>query len=241
MSPRSLETSPQAAARIGGALYLIIIALGLFDESGARDALVVSGDAAATAANIRAHELLWRLGVATHLFYLGCAVALALIFYVLLRRVNRDLALMAASFSLVSIAVEAVGKLFLLLPLFLLGDAPYLKAFTPEQLQALAYVCIRADGYGFGLALIFFSGWCLLTGHLIRRSGFLPAALGYALPVAGLCYLANSFALLLSPALAGALFPAILVPAFFAELSLGLWLLLKGVDAAGWKRYEAAS
>jgi hypothetical protein len=54
--------------------------------------------------------------------------------------------------------------------------------------------------------------------------------------VAGACYLANSFAHFLFPATGAALFNAgILVPCFVAELSLTLWLLVKGVNAAQWE------
>ncbi len=52
------EGSPQISARIGGLLYLIIIALGLFAEVFVRERLLVNGDAAGTARNILAHEQL---------------------------------------------------------------------------------------------------------------------------------------------------------------------------------------
>ncbi len=107
MAEHDLEASPRVYARIGGVLYLIIIVLGLFAEAGVRDKLVVSNDATATARNIIASPLLWRSGIAGELFMLTCAVALALIFYVLLRPVSKHLALLAASFNLVSIAIEA--------------------------------------------------------------------------------------------------------------------------------------
>src|SRR5262249_42848677 len=102
-----------------------------------------------------------------------------------------------------------------------------------------AYVFIRADGYGFGIGLIFFGFVCLIEGYLIYKSRFLPRFLGVLMPIAGVCYLVNSFALLLSPTLANRLFPAILLPALLAELSLALWLLVKGVDVPEWKARAA--
>jgi hypothetical protein len=95
--------------------------------------------------------------------------------------------------------------------------------------------------YGFGLGLIFFGFECLVVGHLIFRSGYLPKTLGVLMQIAGLCYLANSFALLLAPAFANMLFPAILVPAFIAELSLCLWLIVKGVNVPKWNKRVARS
>jgi hypothetical protein len=236
MVDHEVETSPQVQARIGGVLYLIIIFLGLFGEAFSRGKLIVAGDATATAHNILASELLWRLGIAGNLVHLVCAVVLSLIFYILLRPVSKDLALLATFFGLVSITLEAASKLVLIAALFPLGKAEYLKTFKPEQLDALAYLSIRSHGYGFGISLIFFGCACLVLGYLIFRSGYLPRALGVGMQIAGVCYLVNSFALVLSPKLADLLFPTILIPAFLGEASLCVWLMVKGVNVEKWKR-----
>lgn len=235
MTGRGIELSPQTYARIGGALYLIIIVSGVLGELLVRGKLVVPGDAMATLDNIRSSEFLWRLGIAANLFHLACSVALGLIFYVLLRPVSRDLALLAVLFNLVTITLESASKLFLLPSLFVLGNASYLQAFTPEQLHALAYLSNRLHTYGFNISLIFFGFECLLLGYLIFKSRFLPRILGILMQIAGVSYLTNSFALLLAPTLVNI---AVLVPAFIAELSLALWLLVKGVKA---RPYEHTS
>ena len=115
------------------------------------------------------------------------------------------------------------------------SDAEYLNAFEPQQRHALAYVSLRMHDYGFGVALIFFGAACLVQGYLIRRSGYLPKALGILMTAAGVCYLTNSFALILAPTFASMLFPAIMLPPLVAELSLALWLLVKGVDLPTWE------
>lgn len=235
MADHTVETSPQVYARIGGVLYLVIIIAGTFGEALVRDKLIVSGDAAVTASNIAASQSLWRAGIAGDLIMHVCDVPLMLVFYVLLRPVSKNLALLAILFTAVQTAVLVATKLSLLVGLFLLGSADYLKAFEPRQLQALTYVSIRADGYGFGIGLIFFGCACLVLGYLIRRSGYLPRILGVLMQIAGLCYLTNSFALLLAPDFANRIFPAILLPAFIGELSLCLWLLVKGVDVPKWE------
>jgi hypothetical protein len=241
MEERRFEASPRVLSRIGGTLYLIIIVLGLFGEAFVRNRIIVSGDATATAANIRLLESLWRFGVAAEFVLLISAVTLALILFVLLRPVSRDLALLAVFFNLVSLAVEAVAALNLAAALFPLGNAGYLTAFQQEQLYAMASLSIKAHGYGFGVALIFFGCECLILGYLIFRSGYLPKAVGVLMQIAGLCYLTNSFALLLAPTIANRLFPAVLVPAFVGEASLCLWLLVKGVNAEKWKLQAAHS
>ena len=226
----SFERSPQRGARLAGVLYLAIILLGLFGELVVRGTLVVPGDAAATAAKIAASPLLWRAGIAGDLLMHVCDVPVILIFYWLLRPVSKNLALLATLFNLVQTAVLVLNKLTLLVPMLLLDDVETLKAFSAQQLDALSYLAIEAHGYGFGIGLVFFGFACLVRGHLIVRSGFFPRTLGWLLQIAGLSYLTNSFALLLAPSFAAAIFPGVLVPAFIGELSICLWLIVKGVD-----------
>src|SRR3989475_4493651 len=240
MTSRSIETSPQLYARIGGVLYLIIIVVGLLCEAFVRRRLSVAGNAAATAANVMSHESLWRFHIAAEIFLLICAVALLLILFVLLRPVSRDLALLAVFFNLVSIGIEAATTMYLLEALFPLGNAGYLKAFTPEQLYAMATLSLKSHGYGFGVSLLFFACFCLIVGYLIFRSGYLPKTIGVLMQIAGVCYLTNSFALILSAAVANRLFPAILVPALIGEVSLCLWLLVKGVNVEKWEEKASA-
>jgi hypothetical protein len=177
---------------------------------------------------------LWRAGIAADLLMHMCDVGVMTVIYVLLKPVNRNLALATLLANLVQTAVLVANKLTLVIPLFLLGNAAYLKAFGQQQLSALAYICLRIHDYGFGVGLIFFGIVCLLEGYLIRRSGYLPKTLGVLMQVAGACYLLNSFSLILAPAFASTLFPAIMLPPLIAELSLALWLVVKGVDLPKW-------
>jgi hypothetical protein len=241
MTTRNLETSPQVYARIGGILYLLIIVFGAIGEIFIRGRLIVSGDAISTANNIMASQSLWRIGIAGDLIMHVFDVPLMLVFYVLLKPVNKNLAMLAVLFNLVQTAVLVANKLNLLVPLFLLGNADYLKAFEPNQLYALAYVFVKLNDYGFGVGLIFFGFTCLVLGYLIFRSGYFPRILGILMQIAGLSYLTNSFTLLLAPAFASIIVPAILLPALIGELSLCLWLLLKGVNLQRWNEQAGAS
>ena len=229
--------TPQTSARLGGLLYLIIIVGGLFGEAFIRGRLIIPNDATATAENILAAEALWRIGIANEFLMLLCTTVLALILYRLLRPVNRDLALLAVFFNLISIAVEATNEIKLLETLSVLKNTSYLQAFSPEQLNVLAHLPARAYSHGFGGSLIFFGCECVILGYLIFRSGYFPKTIGILMQIAGLCYLINSFALIVSPAIANVLFPTILLPAFVGEASLCLWLLIKGVNREGLKRH----
>jgi hypothetical protein len=235
MADQSVETSPQRYARTGGALYLAIIVLGAFAEGFVTNKLVVPGDAATTAHNILASPQLWRLGVAADFIVVVCAVPLLWIEYLLLRPVSRQLVLLGVMFNLVSLAVEAVSKLFLLAVMPTLGNADYLKAFEPRQLQTLANLALRSHDLAFNIALIFFGFTCLVNGYLIFRSGYLPKLIGVLMQIAGLSYLLACFAALFAPALADLIIPAVLLPPLVGESSFCLWLLVKGVNITKWQ------
>ena len=235
MANKTVENYPQLYARIGGALYLAIIVLGAFAEGFVANKLVVAGDAATTAANILASPGLWRLSVAGDLIVVLCAVPLLWIEYLLLRPVSKQLVLLAVLFNLVSLAVEAISKLFLLVVMPTLGSADYLKAFDPHQLQILANLALGSHDVAFNIALIFFGFTCIVNGYLIFRSGYLPKFVGILMQIAGLSYLTACFAALFAPAFADLITPAILLPPLIGESSFCLWLLVKGVNIAKWK------
>jgi hypothetical protein len=234
-------TSPQVYARIAGLLYIVLIIAGALGEIFIRGRLVVPGDATATAGNILGSPSLWRLGIAGDLVMHVCDVFVMWALYLLLRPVSRNLALLNLLLNLIQTAVLVANKIILLVPLFLLGDAAYPKAFDQAQLQAWSYLAIKLHDYGFGIGLIFFGCVCLLEGYLIRTSRYLPKLIGVLMQIAGACYLINSFALLLAPHLEARLFPAIMVPCLLAELSLALWLLIRGVDEAEWRKRAGMS
>jgi len=154
------EPSPRLYARTAGFLYLIVIVGGIFAELIVRGRLVVHGDAAATAHNILAHEMLYRWGFAVELFYCVCNVPLTVIFYNLFKVVNRNVALMMVVLDLVVNTIESVSLLGHFAPLLLLNGGHHLSAFSPEQLQALSYLSIEVFEHGFAIALFFFGFDC---------------------------------------------------------------------------------
>jgi hypothetical protein len=238
---RMAETSPRQLARIAGALYLIVIVGGFFAEGYVPAALVVSGDAAATARNILAHELLYRLGFVAHIIILVCNVPLAVLFYDLFKVVNRRFALLVVFFTLVGTAVEGANLLTQFAPLILLEGGRTLSGFHADQVQALVARALELQAIGFNITLVFFVGYDLSIGYLIVRSRFLPRILGVLLVIGGVCYLTYSFADFLSPGFATHLVPYIQLPSGVAELSLTLWLLFVGVNDQRWRKQASAA
>lgn len=215
------------SARTAGVIYLAIIALGLFGEAHVRGSLVMAGDPAATANSILASQLLWRAGIAGDLLMHVLDVPLIVFFYLLLKPVSHPLALLATAFNVVQTCVLAINKLALVAALSVLDAPARLSAIVSQDLAVLA---INLHNHGFAIGLVFFGMVCLIRGYLVFKAGYVPRILGVLLALAGASYLINSSALLVFPPLAATLFPAVLLPAFVAELALSLWLLF--VDEA---------
>jgi hypothetical protein len=154
--------------------------------------------------------------------------------YVLLSPVSKSLILLDVFFTLVSLAVEAVSKLFLLLVLPILSTTGYSQAFDPRQLQSLANLALESHDLVFNIALIFFGFACLVEGYLLYKSGYFPKLIGILMQLAGVCYLISCFAALFAPALSNQITPAILLPSLIGESSYCLWLLIKGVNVKKW-------
>jgi hypothetical protein len=238
MKNRTIETSPQFYARTAGVLFLITILAGGFGEFFVPAELIVSGDATATVNNIHASTLLFRLGFASYLVEAVCDISLALILYLLLKPVRKDIALLAAFFGLVSTATFAFAELFYFAVLPILGGADYLKTFSPDQVNALALLSLKLYGYGAGIFMVFYGVASILRGYLIFQSGYLPKFLGILLVFSGAGFVIKNFLLVLAPAYAS---DFLLLPTPLAALALTLWLLVKGINIAKWEEKTRVS
>jgi hypothetical protein len=218
---------------------LINIVFGFFAIGYLPATLIVPGDAAATARNILAHELLYRLGLVAHIIVVLTNIPMTLIFYSLFKVVNRRLALLDVFFGLVATAIEGANLLNQFAPLLLLGGGHSLSVFTPEQLQALASLPLDLQVMSYNIQQVFYAGDLLVSGYLIFRSTFVPRTVGVGLWIGALCYLTYSFASFLAPGFAAHLVPYIQVPSGLAELSLCLWLLVMGVNVSRWEKHAS--
>lgn len=229
VTERIAEASPRFKARIAGVFYLLTFVTGgaaLF--FGGR--FVVNGDAAATAANIVAHQTLFGFGFAANLLSTASYVAVTALFYDLFKPVKESVSLLAAFFSTVGCAIGALSCALLLAPLAILGGAPYLSVFNEQQLQALALLFLKLSAQATNVGLVFFGFYCLLIGYLAFRSTFLPRIVGVLMAIGGLGWLT-----FLSPPLSHYLAPYNLAPGIRGEAALTLWLLVMGVNVQRWK------
>jgi len=230
MTDGTVDTSPQLYARMAGVSYLLGALTSVLGQMVVLGMFVVSGSATATAANILAHMPLFRLGFVSSLMTVPFHIVWAVFFYVLFKPVNRSVSRLAGFVMLVACTMWALSSLLYLAPLLVLQGKTSLSAFAPEQLQALALVFLKLNGQAYDIGLVFFGLWCILIGYLIARSTFLPRTIGVLYALAGLGYLT-----LLWQPLAKYLYPYNLALAGPGEISLLLWLLVKGVNVPKWK------
>ena len=229
-------TSPRLKARITGVFFLLTIMTGIFAQGFVSGRLVVDGDAAATATNILAQRSLFQLGFAVYLIEMTCQIAMTALFYELLKPAGRSVSLVAAYIGLAGCVIKTFGRVFFIAPLFVLGGAHYLSAFSAEQLQALALLFLKVNDQGAAIALVFFGFYALLNGYLIIRSTFLPRFLGVLGILGGVGWL--SF---LYPPLGYRLFSYIAVLGLFGSAAKILWLLVFGVNEQRWKEQASAA
>ncbi|WP_281636045.1 DUF4386 domain-containing protein [Flavobacterium marginilacus] len=228
--------SDKNLARIAGLCYLIVIATGLFSEVFVRQALKVPNDALATAQNIQTHEMLFRWGFAADIVNFAVGLPTILIIYYFFKRVNKLLVQIALAFVIIQTAIIAVNLLNQISPLLILSNETYLNTFHPNQLATLSLLSLNIQAQGYGIGLVFFGFYCLIIGFLIFKSNLLPKILGVLYAIAGLCYLINSFTMFLSKGFENPMFVYLAIPIFIGELSLCLWLLIKGIDTSKYKQ-----
>ena len=227
---------PRNEARLGGALYVMVIMTAFFAELFVRSSLIVPNNPAATAHNILASERLYRLGGLADLVNLSCDIGVAIVLYDLLKPVDRSIALAAATFRIAFDVGLAGATVFHFAPLYLLKGSPYVAAFSAAQAQSLGYEMLQIHNLGYNLFLIFFAVHLLLVGYLIIRSTYLPRLLGILLLVTGLCYLANSILPLAFPEVATSFY--LLLPGLISEFALAGWLLIRGVNIVKWREMD---
>ncbi len=204
-------------ARFAGALYLIIILCGVWSEGFARASLFVPGDAEATLRALQDRTGLLRLSIAADTVMALADVALAVLFWHLLRAAGPVLAALASALRLVQAAVIGAS-------LVILAGVPHmLSSATPDL--AIELGAMHATGYDTGL--IFFGVNSLLMAALLGRAGGVPRLLCLAVGLAGLVYLTGSYVRLLAPDWHAGFQIAYAVP-LVSESALCLWLLVTG-------------
>ena len=217
--------SNKMTARIAGFLYFMYFVTSIIANMFGRSVFV---DAPVTVNHIMAHESLFRIGFVISLFSVVFFLLAAWYLYVLLKPVNKNMALLFLLLNLGGFAIWCFSMLNLFASLLLLSSTDYLKVFQPDQLQAQAMLFIGLRKSGAAIAQIPYGIWLFPLGYLVFKSGFLPKILGILLIADCFSLLIYIFQRFLLPGYEVISYPCMVV-SFIAELSLTLWLLIMGV------------
>jgi hypothetical protein len=224
----SHDLAPARVARITGGLYVAYIVANVVATMLGQ---IGMGDAPEVYQAIVTNEGSFRLALTLALLTGMLFVMVAWGLYVLLRAVNRSLALLFLVLNAVGVAIQSASLIWLM-PALLQGDtASGMQAFSPGQFEGMAYLSINVYKLGFVTAQLFFGTWLFPLGYLVYRSGFLPRSLGVLLLLDGIAVMIWFLQALLLPD-----YPAIRTPglviSLIAEVGLALWLLVVGVKPA---------
>lgn len=214
-------------ARAAGVAMVLTLIFGVLGELYLPGKIIVAGDAAATAANILGNPTLFRLTFASYLVEGVCDVALCVFFYILLKPVDRNLALLSAFFGIVSMVTFAVGQASFFASSIVLRETGGMLAFSVEQRQALALLAIRITGMIAWLFVCMYGIATMIRGYLIMRSGYLPRVLGILFIIGGAGFFLRSATYILAPSYSS---PVLLMPMALAQIPMMLWLLFRGID-----------
>jgi hypothetical protein len=219
--------SSRKTAKLAGFLYLAFVITCMFAGI-VRSRLIVLGDAGKTADLLRNSTGLHFAGFLTDLVSAVLFLLAAWALYVLLRPVNKNLALLFLLLNTAGVAVQCVSLLCLFAPVIISGSAGLQNAFLPDQVAALNLLFLNLHKSGFVIAQIFYGTWLLPLGFLVYKSEFLPKWLGMLLIADSAGVLVWFLQFFLLPGMDIITYPGLAI-GFAAEFSLSLWLIIKGV------------
>ena len=224
-----MTTSPKRLARIAGVLYLLVGIFGGFAEGFVEPKMYVAGNAAITASNLLANSGLVRIGVVADLLDPTLFVFLGLTLYLLLKHVNKSVAMAMVVLVALSAGITCLNAVFEFEGLRVATGAVNLAAFGTAGSNALVLLLLDTQHYGVFIAQIFYGLWLVPLGYLAYKSGWFPKALGVGLIVGGACYLVDMLAAFLLPDVAKVISGYVTIPSAIAEVSMVVYLLVVGV------------
>ncbi len=230
MAHSAIDKSQRKAARVAGFTFLSAVAIVVLANYGISFRLSVPGSAVDTARNIMAHETLFRLNIACNLIYLVNVGVLLTALYVILKPVNRNLALIATFCRLVVALMWGVTALNMLGALRLLGDAAYLPVFKADQLQTLARLQLSSSYDAYYVGLPFWGLASTVCSFLWFQSNLIPRALAAFGVLSSAWCVICAFAFIVFPHFDETVHPGWFdSPMVIFEMALGFWLLVKGL------------
>ena len=221
--------SLRKTARIAGIFYLGMAITGVFGLMYVPSTLYVTGDANATAENIRGNEMLFRSGIVSNLACQILFIFLVLQLYKLFKSVNQSRARLMVGLVIASVPVAFLNIINQSIALLLVSDAGFLSVFHKAETNAMLMLFLKLHNEGIAVAEIFWGLWLFPFGQLVYHSGFIPRIFGVLLIINFIAYMISSLTYLLFPQYHDVVANAMIVPQSVGEFAMLFWLLIKGV------------
>jgi hypothetical protein len=229
MTNYTTESSPIFYARVAGFLYIVIILIGVLNGFFIDSKLIVSGNDAVTANNIISNDFLFRISIVNILILYASVVALSWALYVLLKKVNKNLAMLALLFRSVEAILGAATVLISFIVLLLLNGKAYTEVFETVKLEALVGAFLNVRTAGLDIVLLFVGLGGAIFCYLFLMSMYVPRILAIWGIFTYLSMMVLSFISILFPNHPVMLEIVLYSLGGFFELIFGSWLLFKGV------------
>ena len=235
MTSYPIDTSQRKAARVAGFIFLLIVIGWILNWIFVESKLTVAGNGTATVNNIMDNELLFRIGITNELIFSICGLVLALALYIILKPVNKNLAMLALYWKLTETIIAAVIVLVTFIALQMLNGKAYLTVFNPEQLQDIVGLFLNVRSTGATISMVFLGMNFILFFYLLFKSNYVPRLLaGFGILSYSLI-LVYSFANILVPqnatvlSMVNPISMIFFAPSILFEIVMGIWLLFKGI------------
>jgi len=226
-----VNTSQRKAARLAGFMFLFAFIVPTLNWAFVLSKFIVADNVMATAQNIMANDLLFRVGITIELVMAVGLVILATALYVILKPVNKSLALLGLSLKLVEAAIVAAIMLVSFIALQVLNAQAHLTAFTAEQLQAPIGFLLNKHTAMYSIPMVFLGLDMMIFSYLLFRSEYIPRILaGFGILSFALIFI-HALMFIIAPKYAAMPINQIIfyAPSGLFEIIIGIWLLSKGV------------
>jgi len=232
MTSNIIDQSQQKAAKFAGFTFIFAIAIVVISNYSVTFRFIVP-DAAETARNIMAHETLFRINIFCNLIYLLTLTVMFTSLYVILKPVNKNLALAAAFFRLIYALMWGFMAINTFSAIRLLGNAGYLPVFEADQLQTLSKLHLSSSWDAYYVGLPFWGLASVVCSYLLFKSRYIPRALAVFGIISSAWCVFCAFVYLIFPGYGEIVHLGLFdVPLTFFEITLGFWLLFKGLRPA---------
>ena len=229
-----IDNSQRKAAKVAGFTLIFGIAIVIFSNYSVNFRFVIPDNAVETARNLVAHDTLFRLNVVCDLIYLLTLIIMSTSLYIILKPVNKNLALATIFIRLIYALMWGFMAINVFNALHTLGDASYLKVFEENQLQTLSRLHLSSSWVAYYIGLPFWGLASSVCSYLLFKSRYIPGVLAAFGIVSSLWCVFCAFIYLIYPNYGNIVHPGLFdVPMTIFEILLGFWLLLKGLKPVG--------